>query len=740
MPRKKRNQITKTGVSPTPNSSFSLIQLQEQFKEFDPAVVRDVYEQHNGNASKSAETLKEMTHKNTSSGIPASKRNKIDQLVAMYPPPTFERDVIEMILEGANYDINVSIKRLNEMKPAQMRKQQVRNLQKDLSSNSIDSHSTLETLYQLFSSNMDRSLVKSLYAKHKTILKTINAINAYLPPESQVDISPFEDLSFPVQNEPCGNSTVVEVPKNPEPTKLVEPNDILINQLDYSSTTNQNHSFSDYFNTESIQFEQDTTPLMDTEEDTFTNTIEPVDPIEPVYPIEPIEPLWNPSTHIPRDSPFSSRISSSSEESSLRSSGTIQKEDKISFLQDMFSEYSLEPELLEIFLEDNVDMVAAVDSLLPFLEKEQAPVEPETDLIEVYYPDFPEDFKQKLKILKEMFPEEENLGKIGDLLTSSKEDMSRVIHILLGEKVPKFTPTPTPIAKTRRKRDKDITVSIFSTPERSVSPKQDNPWKAAPELHPRYLENEEPPDLASKLQLKKLTEQFYWIDSDFLKTVYARNNFAIKEALKELQEYGIAIPAKPIPIIKPKTPEPPKPKKRDNEPPRSANASPLDSEIQKMSYSQLIQYSIEQGDKRNECYRNATRMYLAKDGKSAREYSKLGQEYARRMALAQLRAAELLVSSQKSPSNSKKNSDFVVIDLHGFQSTSAMDVLSNVLDYYSRKPNIQYLQIVTGAGSNSVNGAVLKPLVRGFLKNKNLSFSPVGTGAFLVKLRKIHTQ
>jgi len=107
----------------------------------------------------------------------------------------------------------------------------------------------------------------------------------------------------------------------------------------------------------------------------------------------------------------------------------------------------------------------------------------------------------------------------------------------------------------------------------------------------------------------------------------------------------------------------------------------------------------------------------------------MGHQHAQKMKAAQKKAAEMLTHEHKQMG---RRDGVVQVDLHGFHTDVALEVLANVLDYYSKSLKPQVIQVVTGAGFHSTNGAVIKPAVKEYLKKKRYSYTSVGVGAFLV--------
>jgi len=146
----------------------------------------------------------------------------------------------------------------------------------------------------------------------------------------------------------------------------------------------------------------------------------------------------------------------------------------------------------------------------------------------------------------------------------------------------------------------------------------------------------------------------------------------------------------------------------------------------------LIELSIEEATERNNCFREATRSYIGRNGKSAKELSLMGHQHGQKMAAAQKKAAELLKEIHKT--NGRKQ--FIVVDLHGFHVDRALEILENILDFYLKSFRQQLIQVVTGAGFHSSGTARLKPAVKEYLIKRKLSFSSYGVGAFLININQ----
>src|SRR3569832_933172 len=68
------------------------------------------------------------------------------------------------------------------------------------------------------------------------------------------------------------------------------------------------------------------------------------------------------------------------------------------------------------------------------------------------------------------------------------------------------------------------------------------------------------------------------------------------------------------------------------------------------------------------------------------------------------------------------------LDLHGFQQSPAIQVLTRFLEMHSKS----WVHIITGSGSHSQHGPVLKPAVERLLKLREMEYKITSAGSFLV--------
>ncbi|KAL7290123.1 hypothetical protein TKK_0015844 [Trichogramma kaykai] len=133
--------------------------------------------------------------------------------------------------------------------------------------------------------------------------------------------------------------------------------------------------------------------------------------------------------------------------------------------------------------------------------------------------------------------------------------------------------------------------------------------------------------------------------------------------------------------------------------------------------------------------------YRSKNGLVASYYSDVAKLHLQKVQSANNAAASMYLAAQVHVQNTENT-----IDLHYFHVSEAMDALKTFL---KRQIDItppggeRDVFIITGRGSNSLNGCKIRPAVTAALKNKNISFRfPNGnTGMIMatLKKKKIHS-
>lgn len=90
----------------------------------------------------------------------------------------------------------------------------------------------------------------------------------------------------------------------------------------------------------------------------------------------------------------------------------------------------------------------------------------------------------------------------------------------------------------------------------------------------------------------------------------------------------------------------------------------------------------------------------------------------------------------KTNKNTEENEPDLIIDLHGYNTLEAEEILNEVL--YKNK--YAHIRIIVGKGRNSEYGPILPNFVKGLLKQNNISFEQAsfrngGVGALDVYLK-----
>lgn len=126
----------------------------------------------------------------------------------------------------------------------------------------------------------------------------------------------------------------------------------------------------------------------------------------------------------------------------------------------------------------------------------------------------------------------------------------------------------------------------------------------------------------------------------------------------------------------------------------------------------------EHARKRNEYNEASKKAYESGDGKLAKELSEKAKKEGELMKEAQKEAARAVFKKRN-----KDNGDDV-IDLHGLQVAPAIEIVSEYLDKWQRKPG-KYT-IITGKGLHSdEKGPKIRPAVENLLKERKIKFNNV---------------
>lgn len=126
----------------------------------------------------------------------------------------------------------------------------------------------------------------------------------------------------------------------------------------------------------------------------------------------------------------------------------------------------------------------------------------------------------------------------------------------------------------------------------------------------------------------------------------------------------------------------------------------------------------EHARKRNEYNEAAKKAYESGDGKLAKELSEKAKKEGELMKQAQKEAARAVFKRRN-----KDNGDDV-IDLHGLQVAPAVEIVSEYLDKWQRKPG-KYI-IITGKGLHSdEKGPKIRPAVEKLLKERKIKYNDV---------------
>lgn len=140
----------------------------------------------------------------------------------------------------------------------------------------------------------------------------------------------------------------------------------------------------------------------------------------------------------------------------------------------------------------------------------------------------------------------------------------------------------------------------------------------------------------------------------------------------------------------------------------------------------------EYAKKRHDCFQRSQEAFKNGDKGQAFALSQEGKEWGQKMH----EMNELVVKNILEPQQWKKTG---IIDLHGLFVKEAELAVKDFLSFHLKSQHRNYLEIITGAGNNSVvkHQPVIRPAVESLLKQNHLQFEMVhGDGAFLVILQE----
>lgn len=139
--------------------------------------------------------------------------------------------------------------------------------------------------------------------------------------------------------------------------------------------------------------------------------------------------------------------------------------------------------------------------------------------------------------------------------------------------------------------------------------------------------------------------------------------------------------------------------------------------------------------KRHECFQLSQEAFRQGNKEKAHTLSLEGKKWGEKMEEMNQKAALAILTIQKSEKTG-------IIDLHGLFVREAETAVHKFLDYHQSHLEKNYLEIITGAGNNSIkkHHPVIRPAIAKILRQRNFRHELVNKdGAFLVTLKKVKT-